>query len=160
MVELTDLEKRLVDLLSEGLPLTERPYLALAERLGISEEEVLSAIKRLLEKKVIRRVAALIRHNLSGYAGNVMVAWRVPEERVEKVGRALAAHPAVTHCYLRRTAPDWPYNLYTMVHAASEEECRRLVAEISQELALPDYEMLFTEKEIIRRTRKYFSASP
>jgi len=157
MAELTELERRLVDILSEGLPLGERPFAVLAERLGVSEEEVLAALRALKEKKIIRRLGALIRHNLSGYEGNAMVAWRVPEERVEEVGRRLAAHPAVSHCYLRRTAPDWPYNLYTMVHAASEEECRRLAAEISRELDLPDYEMLFTEKEIVRRTRRYFS---
>ncbi|QJA05877.1 Lrp/AsnC family transcriptional regulator [Thermosulfurimonas marina] len=157
MVELTELEKRLVDLLSEGLPLVERPFAVLAEKLGVTEEEVLAAVKTLQEKKIIRRLGALIRHNLSGYEGNVMVAWRVPEERVEEVGRKLAAHPAVSHCYLRRPGPDWPYNLYTMVHAASEGECRRLVAEISRDLDLPDYEMLFTEKEIVRRTRRYFS---
>ena len=156
-LRLTELEKRLVDLLSEGLPLVERPYLALAERLGVSEEEVLSAIRGLLEKKVIRRLGAIIRHNLSGYEGNVMVAWRVPVERVEEVGQTLAAKPFITHCYLRRTYPDWPYNLYTMVHAESEEACRRLVEKLSRELDLPDYEMLFTEKEIVRRTRKYFS---
>ncbi len=156
-LRLSELEKRLVDLLAEGLPLVERPYLALAERLGVSEEEVISAIRGLLEKGVIRRLGATIRHNLSGYEGNVMVAWRVPAERVEEVGERLASQPFITHCYLRRTYPDWPYNLYTMVHAESEEACRKLVEKLSRELDLPDYEMLFTEKEIVRRTRKYFS---
>ncbi|WP_297056141.1 Lrp/AsnC family transcriptional regulator [Thermosulfurimonas sp.] len=155
---LTELEKHLVDILSaEGIPLTERPYLALAERLGVTEEEVLSAVKGLLEKKIIRRLSALIRHNLSGYEGNAMVAWRVPEERVEEVGESLASRPFITHCYLRRTYPDWPYNLYTMIHAETEEACRRLAEELSRELDLPDYEILFTEKEIVRRTRRYFS---
>ncbi|MBX6422328.1 Lrp/AsnC family transcriptional regulator [Thermosulfurimonas sp. F29] len=156
-VELTELEKRLVDLLAEGLPLVERPFAKLAERLGVSEEEVLSAVRGLLKKRVIRRLGAIIRHDLSGYEGNVMVAWRVPEERVEEVGERLAAQPFITHCYLRRTYPDWPYNLYTMVHAESEEACRRLVEKLSRELDLPDYEMLFTEKEVVRRIRKYFS---
>ena len=156
-VGLTAFEKKLVDLLAEGLPLVERPFLVLAERLGIGEEEVLKTIEGLLEKKVIRRLGATIRHNLSGYEGNVMVAWRVPEERIEEVGKLLAAKTFVTHCYLRRTYPDWPYNLYTMVHAETEEACRRLVEQLAEELALPDYEMLFTEKEITRKTRRYFS---
>ena len=86
-----------------------------------------------------------------------MVAWKVPEERVEEVGRALAAKPFVTHCYLRRTYPDWPYNLYTMIHAETEEACRKLVEETARELSLSEYEILFTEKEIVRRTRRYFS---
>lgn len=157
-IELTELEKRLVDLLAEGLPLVERPFLVLAEKLGISEEEILTTIEGLLEKKIIRRLGATIRHNLSGYEGNVMVAWKVPEERIEEVGNSLASKPFITHCYLRRTYPDWPYNLYTMVHAETEEACRRLVEQLAQELALSDYEMLFTEKEITRKKRKYFTA--
>jgi len=156
-LNLTELEKHLVDLLAEGLPLEERPFKALAEKLGVREEEVLRTIEGLLKKKVIRRLGATIRHNLSGYEGNVMIAWKVPEERVEEVGRILAGKPFITHCYLRRSYPDWPYNLYTMVHAESEKACRRLAEELSRELDLPDYEMLFTEKEIVRRTRKYFS---
>ncbi len=156
-VELTELEKRVLDLLSEGLPLEPRPFAVLADRLGVPEETVLATVRSLLDKKVIRRLGAIIRHNLSGYEGNAMVAWRVPEERIEEVGQKLAAKPFITHCYLRRTYPDWPYNLYTMIHASTEEECRQLVEEIARELDLPEHEMLFTEKEIIRRTRKYFS---
>lgn len=156
METLSPLEKKLVVLLSEGLPLEPRPYLYLAERLGVSEEEVLEGIKKLLEKKIIRRFGATVRHDRSGYKGNVMVAWVVPEERIEEVGRILAQKPFITHCYVRRTAPDWPYNFYTMLHAEDEEACKRLVHSLSQELSLPEYELLFTEKEIVRRTRRYF----
>ena len=153
---LSPLEKKLVVLLSEGLPLEERPFLRWAERLGVSEEEVFSLIESLLKKKIIRRFGATVRHDLSGYQGNVMAAWIVPEERIEEIGKALAQKPFITHCYWRRTAPHWPYNLYTMIHAPDEETCRRLVEEISQEFALPHYELLFTQKEIVRRTRRYF----
>ncbi len=156
MGNLSPFEKRLISLLSEGLPLCERPYLALAEKLGVSEEEVIEGIKGLLEKGYIRRFGATVRHDRSGYEGNVMVAWIVPEERIEEVGRACAEKPFVTHCYVRRTAPDWPYNFYTMVHARDEDTCRRLVEELARELNLSDYELLFTEKEIMRRLRRYF----
>jgi len=156
MSELTSFQKRLLALLSESLPLTPRPYLALAQKLGSTEEEVIRAIKELCQKKIIRRFGATVRHDRSGYRGNVMVAWAVPEERLEEVGRKCATYPFITHCYVRRTAPDWPYNFYTMIHAADEEACRRLVEELSRKLDLKEYEMLFTEKEIVRKTRRYF----
>ncbi len=156
MGTLSPFEKRLIDLLSEGLPLCERPYLALAEKLGVSEKEVIEGIRVLLEKGYIRRFGATVRHDRSGYEGNVMVAWQVPEDRLEEVGRVCAQKPFVTHCYVRKTASGWPYNFYTMIHASDENVCRRLVERLSEELALPVYELLFTEKEILRRIRRYF----
>ncbi len=155
-MSITAFQKRLVALLSESLPLVERPYLELAQRLGCSEEEVIQGIKELIEKKIIRRFGATVRHDRSGYRGNVMVAWIVPEEHLEEIGKKCATYPFITHCYVRKTAPDWPYNFYTMIHAEDEEACQRLVKKLSQDLGLSDYELLFTEKEIIRRTRRYF----
>lgn len=156
MEELSSVEKKLVVLLSESLPLVPRPYLFLAKRLNLSEEEVIEGIQALLKKKIIRRFGATVRHDRSGYRGNVMVAWLVPSERIEEVGRILAQKPFITHCYVRKTTPYWPYNFYTMLHAEDEATCLRLVRELSQELALPSYELLFTEKEVVRRTRRYF----
>ncbi len=155
-VKLSQFEKRLVALLSHGLPLCPRPYQALAQQLDCREEDVLEAIRGLLQKGVIRRFGATVRHDRSGYKGNVMVAWKVPEDRVENVGRFCAGLPFVTHCYVRKTAPDWPYNFYTMIHAADEAKCRELVEDLAQELGLEDYVLLFTEKEIVRKTRSYF----
>ncbi len=155
-MSLTPFQKALLALLSESLPLTPRPYLELAKRLGYTEEEIIQGIKELMEKRIIRRFGATVRHNLSGYTGNVMVAWIVPEERIEEVGKRCAAYPFVTHCYVRGTAPDWPYNFYTMIHAKDEDTCQSLVKRVSKELGLYEYELLFTEREIIRRTRRYF----
>ncbi len=155
-VELSNFEKKLVALLSQGLPLCPRPYQALAQQLGCTEEEVLEAIKELLRKKVIRRFGATVRHDRSGYRGNVMVAWKVPASRIGNVGHFCASLPFVTHCYVRQTAPDWPYNFYTMIHAADEKQCKELVEDLARELGLKDYVLLFTEKEIVRKTRSYF----
>ncbi len=154
---LSTLEKKLVSALSEGLPLVPRPYAALAEKLGVSEEEVIEGIKKLREKGIIRRLGGTLRHDRAGLQGNVMVAWRVPEDRIAEVGDKCAACHFITHCYLRRVYPDWPYNFYTMIHAESEEECRRLVENLARELKLSDYVLLFTEKEIVRRMRRYFA---
>jgi len=154
-IELNNFEKKLVALLSQGLPLCPRPYQALAQKLGSTEEQVLATLKELLRKKVIRRFGATVRHDRSGYRGNVMVAWKVPVSRIENVGRFCAGLPFVTHCYVRQTAPDWPYNFYTMIHAADEKQCQELVEGLARELGLEDYVLLFTEKEIVRKTRSY-----
>ncbi|OAG28185.1 siroheme decarboxylase subunit beta [Thermodesulfatator autotrophicus] len=150
-------DKKIIAALSEGLPLTLRPYQALADELGISEEELFSRIKKLKEKGIIRRLGGTIRHDQAGIKGNVMVAWIVPQERLNEVGQKCAGFPFITHCYVRETAPDWPYNFYTMIHAKSEDECLNLVKKLTEELALKDYELLFTKKEIVRRMRRYFS---
>ncbi len=155
---ITQRQRELVKLLSsEGLPLVKRPFLEVAKKLGLSEREVLELLSDLKEKGIIRRFGATVRHDLSGYRGNAMVAWKVPEERVEEVGKLFAAKPFVTHCYLRETLPDWPFNLYTMVHASSKEECLKLVESMAKETGLAHYEVLFTVKEVMRRTRSYFS---
>lgn len=152
---LSILEKKVLKILIEGLPLVERPYEEIAKSLGVSQEEVISTIKGLLEKKIIRRLGATIRHNLAGYEGNAMVAWKVPEERIEEVGRWFSEKPFVSHCYVRKTYPDWPYNLYTMCHAKSKEELKTLIEEASRELNLKEYEILYTVKEIGRKHAQY-----
>ncbi len=156
MVDLSPFEKKLIALVSQGIPLVARPYHVLAQRLGCTEKEVIATLKKLLSKKIIRRFGATVRQNRSGYQGNVMVAWKVPAERLDEVGNFCARLHFVTHCYVRQTSPDWPYNFYTMVHAADEKECKELVTNLAKELKLKDYVLLFTEKEIVRKTRPYF----
>ncbi len=154
-LELSLTEKKVLKALIKGLPLVKEPYKALAEELNISQEEVISAIRSLLEKKIIRRLGATLRHNLVGFEGNAMVAWRVPEERVEEVGKYFASKPYVSHCYVRKTYPDWPYNLYTMCHAQSREELINLIHKAKEELQLEECEILFTQKEIVRKHAQY-----
>lgn len=154
---LDTLDKKIIAALSEGLPLEPKPYALLAQKLGTTEEEVIARIKKLKEKKIIRRLGGTLRHDQAGVRGNVMVAWVVPEERLDAIGKTFSRYPFVTHCYVRKTSADWPFNFYTMIHASNEEECRNLVKSLAEEHSLSQYELLFTEKEIVRRMRKYFS---
>ncbi|MCI4453374.1 MAG: Lrp/AsnC family transcriptional regulator [Thermodesulfobacterium sp.] len=155
MSKLTDQEKKVLQALIEGIPLVSRPYAEIGQRLGLAEEEVIRIIQGLLERRVIRRLGATLRHNLAGYEGNAMVAWKVPEERVEEVGKGLAEKPFVSHCYVRECSPDWPYNLYTMCHAKSMEELKRLIEETAKELGLTEYQILATKQEIRRKHARY-----
>ncbi|MDR1320367.1 MAG: Lrp/AsnC family transcriptional regulator [Gracilibacteraceae bacterium] len=153
----TDAEKRLIAALQDGLPLTERPYAALAAGLGQREEDVLAALILWREQGVLKRVAAVPRHRLIGYSANALVVWRVPAAQVEVAGRRLAARPEVTHCYERESPPGWPYNVYAMIHARSEDDCRALAGDSAEMIGIKEYELLFSEAELKKSSIKYFA---
>lgn len=155
-MKLSEKEKKVLKFLIEGIPLIEEPFKKIAEEIQISEEEVLEIAKSFLQRGYLRRIGATLRHNLVGYSGNAMVVWEVPEEKVEEIGNFFSSKPFVSHCYLRKTLPEWPYNLYTMIHAENEEKILEIVQKLSQELGLKNYEILFTEKEIVRKYGSYF----
>ncbi len=154
---LSDLEKSIIRELTGDLPVTSQPFVILAQKLGISQRRILSIIKRLKEEGRIRRFGATLRHRNSGFSANAMVVWNIPEEKIDEVGRAMASFREVTHCYHRRPQRDWKYNLFTMVHGASEEACRQIAQEISQTTAMTDYQLLFSRKELKKTTMRYFN---
>ncbi len=157
---LTDLEKRLILALQRDLEITPQPFQELAARLGVAEEEVLQAIRSLKEKGYIRRFGATLRHQLSGFEANALVVWAIPEEQLSRLGQKLAGQRAVSHCYARKPAPGWPYNLYTMIHGKSPEEIRGMAAKMSREIGITDYEVLFSEAELKKTTMRYFQEEP
>jgi DNA-binding Lrp family transcriptional regulator len=110
----------------------------------------------LREDGAIRRFGATLRHQKAGYRANVMVAWRIPEADAEAVGSAMAEHPMVSHCYLRPASDQWPYNLYTMVHGRSREDCLAVVDELKQRTGRDDCQMLFSTKELKKTSMTYF----
>jgi siroheme decarboxylase len=151
-----DLEKRVILALQRDLDLTPRPFLELAEQVGVSEEEFLTAVRRLVDRGYIRRFGATLRHQLSGYAANALVTWAVSPGDLRRVGRMLSRHQAVTHCYHREPAPGWPYNLYTMLHGKDPGDIEGLAARLAEETGIHDYEILFSEGELKKTTMRYF----
>jgi DNA-binding Lrp family transcriptional regulator len=156
---LTDLEEKVILALQRDLEVVSRPFLEVAEQLGVTEEELLAAIRSLMEQGYIRRFGATLRHQQSGYAANVLVVWRVPEAEVSATGKKLAAYREVSHCYARPPAPSGPDNLYTMVHGKTPEDCTRTAARMAAETGLADYQMLFSETELKKTTMRYFKES-
>jgi len=146
-----------VRVLQEDLPITSRPFAVEAEALGVSEEALLAQARAFLDEGVMRRFAAVLRHQEAGFEANGMACWAVPEERIEEVGSILAASPRVSHCYHRPTYPDWPYPLYSMVHSRSREECESIVAGLSRQTGISDYTILFSSKEYKKERVKYFA---
>lgn len=151
-----DLEKKIIAALQGDIPVTPRPYREIAETAGVDEETVISVVKDLYQRGVIRRFGATLRHQKSGFNANAMVAWQVAEALIDDVGEQIAAYDAVTHCYRRDPAPQWPYNLYTMVHASDEDECREIARKISDDIGLSDYTMLFSRRELKKTSMQYF----
>ncbi len=155
---LTDLERRVILALQRDLEVEPQPFKELAELLSLEEEVLLATIRGLMEKGYIRRFGATLRHQKSGFEANALVAWKVPEADISRLGKELAAQRVVSHCYYRRPAPNWPYNLYTMVHGRSREECLETAARMSRESGLKDYQVLFSESELKKTTMRYFSS--
>lgn len=142
-----ELDLELLRVAQDGLELTERPYRVWGEVLGISEEEVIVRLQALEDEGIVRRFAATIGHRALGILANALIAWRVPPERVDETGLIYAAAEEVTHCYERATALDWPYNIYTMVHSRSREECLQIADRLSERSGISEYIVLFSEKE-------------
>jgi len=153
---LTDLEKKIIALLQTDIPVVKRPFLEMAQKIGITEDKFLEVLKSLNDQGLIRRFGATLKHQKSGFKANAMVAWKVDEERVEKTGTIMATFQEITHCYRRDPAPGWKYNLYTMVHASDEDECYAIVKKISKAVGQDEYELLFSRKELKKTSMKYF----
>jgi DNA-binding Lrp family transcriptional regulator len=154
--DLTAEEVALVRVLQRELPIVARPFAEGARALGLAEEELLARARDMLEEGVMRRFAAVLRHQEAGFLANGMACWVVPEERVDEVGQVLAASPRVSHCYRRPTYPDWPYALFSMVHARSREQCEAIVADLSRHTSISDYAILYSTKEYKKERVQYF----
>lgn len=151
-----EIEKRIIGLIQGDLPLATRPFAVLAERIGISEGDFVERVRSLRERGIIRRFGATLRHQEAGFNANAMVAWVVPDDRIDVVGKAMAGFREVTHCYQRRPQSDWKYNLYTMIHGDSQADCRRIAEGMSAQTGIADYVLLFSEKEFKKTSMAYF----
>lgn len=141
--------KRLRAMLERGLPLTERPWLTLAEQCGMGEGEVLAWVEHWQRQGLIKRLGLVVRHHALGIRANAMVVWDLPDESVAEVGRRLAAEPAVTLCYRRRRRPpEWPFNLFCMIHGTRRELVLAVLDDIvaRQELQEVPHRVLFSLK--------------
>ncbi len=131
---LSELERKIVLLTQQGLPLVAKPYNWLAEELGITLDKCLNTLKKMQDDKIIRRIAAVPNHYKLGYKFNGMTVWNVKDENAKALGKMMGDLQFVSHCYLRpRHLPNWSYNLFAMVHGKTEEEMehyRQLIREL------------------------------
>lgn len=154
---LSEKEQELVRFLQDDIPMEPRPFAGIAARLGMSEQEVVEQVQAWVEDGTIRRFGAMVRHQRLGYKANAMSAWDIPEERVGEVGEALAEAVEVSHCYQRPRARNWDYNVFAMIHAATEAECEEIAAALAQRVGVDSYSLLFSSREFKKVSMKYFS---
>ena len=155
------LAERDVDLIAEiqtGLPLTLNPYAEIGQRIGLSEAEVIERLQRLLQAGAIKRFGVVVRHHEIGYRANAMTVWNIPDEKVSELGECMGQFEFVTLCYRRpRRLPDWPYNLFTMVHGRDRDEVLSNIKQMAERcgLASIQYEVLFSKRRFKQRGAIY-----
>jgi DNA-binding Lrp family transcriptional regulator len=153
----TDIDRRMIRVLQQHLPPEPRPFDAWAREAGTTVEQLLAAAARYQEIGVMRRFSAVLRHRQVGVSANAMGVWIVPPDRRDAFGALAAEHPAVSHCYLRPTYPDWPYSVFTMVHGKSRDECEAVLAQLSQTGGIREYASLYSTVEYKKVRVKYFT---
>jgi siroheme decarboxylase len=154
---LQDSDRAMIRVLQQNLPVVERPFDPWAAQAGVSVEELLSAGRRFLEQKRMRRFAAVLRHREAGFSANAMGIWVVPPEQHESLGRTAAGFAAVSHCYERPTYPDWPYSIFTMVHAPTRPQCEAVLQAISAATGISSYSALYSTREYKKTRVRYFA---
>lgn len=153
---LSDLDKSIIRRLQKDIPLTSRPYKSIAEEIGITEEELLNKIKSFQSNGILRRIGGILYHREIGFKANAMVVWIVPEDSIQKVGEIMASFREVTHCYERPASIKWPYNIFTMVHGQNEKQCEDIIKQISNNIKICDYKILYSIEELKKSSMKYF----
>jgi DNA-binding Lrp family transcriptional regulator len=129
----------LIKVLQGPMAAVARPYDEAAAELGISTEDLLERLRTLVDRKILRRVAAILYHRRAGFSANGMGVWKVPEDEILEVGGRMASFRGISHCYQRPTYEDWPYSVFTMAHGRSKQECDAVLDAIAEECGIgPD----------------------
>jgi DNA-binding Lrp family transcriptional regulator len=137
----------------------ERPYDAAAGELGISTDDLLERLRDMVDRKLLRRVAAILYHRRAGFSANGMGVWKVPEAEIVETGRRMASFRGISHCYQRPTYADWPYSVFTMAHGRSKEECDAILDSIAAECGMgpDDRATLYSSTEYKKIRLHYFT---
>jgi siroheme decarboxylase len=137
----------------------ERPYDEAAAELGIATEALLERLRGMVDRKLLRRVAAILYHRRAGFSANGMGVWKVPEGEIMETGRRMAAFRGISHCYQRPTYEDWPYSVFTMAHGRSKGECDAILDSIAEECGIgpDDRATLYSSTEYKKIRLHYFT---
>ena len=146
--DLSESERRVLGVIQHGMPMSLSPYRDLADRAGISAEQLLSTLREWKADGKIRRLGAIVNHFQMGHGTGAMVVWNVPEDRADEVGTLFAAFAKVSHAYRRPVKQDWPYNVYTMVHAGSADELEQTLDDMSRQSGITEFRALKTVREL------------
>ena len=143
--------------LQGDLPVVSEPYAPAAQALGMEQADLLAHLEDMVQRRLLRRVAAILFHRRAGFSANGMGVWKVPEDRVLELGARMAAFRGISHCYQRPTYEDWPYSLFTMAHGRSKEECDAILDAIAAETGIADRATLYSSTEFKKVRLLYFT---
>ena len=152
-------DKHAIRITQDDLPLLPRPFKGYCEALGVTIEQLAAWMKAMRTRGALRRFAAILHHRRVGFVANGMGVWQAPAKTIEQAGRTAGAFAAVTHCYERPMFEDWPYNLYTIIHARSQDDCEAIASDLAGQLKPLDVEgprMLYSTREFKKQRVRYF----
>jgi DNA-binding Lrp family transcriptional regulator len=143
--------------LQGDLPVIPEPYAPTADSLGVTVAQLLEHLEGMVERRLLRRVAAILYHRRAGFSANGMGVWKVPDERIMELGTRMSAFRGISHCYQRPTYEDWPYSVFTMAHGRSKEECDAILDSIAQDTGITDRATLYSSTEFKKIRLLYFT---
>ena len=143
--------------LQGDMPVIPEPYAPAAAALNIPEERLLEHLRGMQERRLLRRVAAILFHRRAGFSANGMGVWKVPDEQIMEIGPQMASYRGISHCYQRPTYQDWPYSIFTMAHGRSKEECDAILDSIASETGIADRTTLYSSTEFKKIRLLYFT---
>jgi DNA-binding Lrp family transcriptional regulator len=133
------------------------PFAPAAAELGIEQEQLLEHLEGMAERRLLRRVAAILFHRRAGFSANGMGVWKVPDEQILEMGVRMSAFRGISHCYQRPTYADWPYSVFTMAHGRSKEECDAILDSIAEETGITERSTLYSSTEFKKIRLLYFT---
>jgi len=157
LVALTEADKTLIRVLQQDMEIVPQPFECWAAQAGLGVREMLARAAGFQADGRMRRFSAVLRHRDIGFSANGMGVWVVPAGREEAFGDVAASFAAVSHCYQRPTFADWPYNLFTMVHAGDQSQCAEVLAEIARATGISEYGVLYSSREFKKKRVQYFT---
>jgi siroheme decarboxylase len=151
------LDVAVIRALQGDMPIIPEPYAPAAQALGMPQEQLLVHLEGMQQRRLLRRVAAILFHRRAGFSANGMGVWKVPDDRIMEIGPQMAAFRGISHCYQRPTYQDWPYSLFTMAHGRSKEECDAILDSIANHTGITERATLYSSTEFKKIRLLYFT---
>jgi siroheme decarboxylase len=152
-----EFDQAVIRALQGDMPIISEPYAPAAAELGIEQAQLLEHLQGMQERRLLRRVAAILFHRRAGFSANGMGVWKVPDERITEIGTRMAAFRGISHCYQRPTYADWPYSVFTMAHGRSKEECDAILDSIAADTGIDERATLYSSTEFKKIRLLYFT---
>ncbi len=152
-----EFDKAVIRATQGDMPVIPEPYAPAAAALNITQEQLLAHLEGMVERRLLRRVAAILYHRRAGFSANGMGVWKVPEDRVLEMGMRMSQFRGISHCYERPTYADWPYSVFTMAHGRSKEECDAILDSIAEQTGITGRATLYSATEFKKIRLLYFT---